>query len=133
MGVVQGEVLSVSPLQIRVANDEKLILGENVLSVPQRLTKYTVTADISMGEGSVTGETQSGEGLHSHGPSGEHTQYQGSGAHSHTNEGAHTHALTSLAATGIKITIDNSLKEGDMVYLLAFNNNKLYHVLDKVV
>jgi hypothetical protein len=36
--------------------------------------------------------TKSGQGQHPHGPSGEHSQYQGSGSHSHpSSEGAHNH------------------------------------------
>lgn len=33
------------------------------------------------------------DGLHSHGPSGEHQQSQYNGTHSHTNEGPHSHVV----------------------------------------
>lgn len=43
-----------------------------------------------------TGEqltTTANDGLHSHGPSGGHSQAQYDGVHSHTNEGPHTHEV----------------------------------------
>lgn len=33
------------------------------------------------------------DGLHSHGPSGSHSQREGDGTHSHTNEGPHVHVV----------------------------------------
>lgn len=38
----------------------------------------------------------------------------------------------SLSVNGEKVKIDNSLKSGDKVHLLSFNNGKKYFVLDKV-
>jgi hypothetical protein len=37
-----------------------------------------------------------------------------------------------LSVNGDKVKIDNSLKSGNKVHLLSFNNGKKYFVLDKV-
>lgn len=44
VGVVEGIVTSVSPLQVTLANDAKMVLGENTVIVPRRFTDYTVMA-----------------------------------------------------------------------------------------
>ena len=45
-GVVEGTVVQEAPLQVALANDAKLVLGENALIVPQHLTDHAITADI---------------------------------------------------------------------------------------
>ena len=50
--------------------------------------------------------------------SGEHSQYTGNGAHSHTN---------------VQMSVNNALKVGDVVYMLALGGGKQYLVIDKVV
>ncbi|MGN0621130.1 MAG: hypothetical protein ACI4I9_04610 [Porcipelethomonas sp.] len=40
--LVQGEVISSSPLKIKVYNDDKLVLGERVLVVPGRIGVLSV-------------------------------------------------------------------------------------------
>lgn len=49
--LINGEVMSTSPLKIKLKNDDKLILPEGAFIVPQHLKVYTVTADITGGEG----------------------------------------------------------------------------------
>lgn len=55
-----------------------------------------------------------------------------SGTVSVSMTGAHSHGISSLSIEGA-ITIDNSLKVGDKVYMLAVSDSKLYYVLDKAV
>ena len=55
-----------------------------------------------------------------------------SGTVSVSMTGAHSHGISSLTIEGT-ITIDNSLKVGDKVYMLAVSESKLYYVLDKAV
>lgn len=62
--LVQGKVISVSPLKIQIANDEKLIIGPAATVIPKHLTTHTVKVSIP--------------------DSGGHSQYAGSGVHSHT-------------------------------------------------
>lgn len=52
--VVVGTVTSVSPIEIKVANDAKLILTESNVYVPKHLTNYTVSIKIS---GSIDGHS----------------------------------------------------------------------------
>lgn len=47
--------------------------------------------------------------------------------------GAHSHGISSFSIEGATITIDDSLKIGDKVYMLAVSDSKLYYVLDKAV
>lgn len=51
--VVQGTVISGSPIKISLVNDAKVILTSTDLIVPQHLSSYSVSADIS--GGSVSG------------------------------------------------------------------------------
>ena len=142
-GVVQGTVKSVSPLEITVEGDDKLVLTSTTLIVPRHLTNHTLTVDISGGtvnaptdskthSHSTNGSTDSNS--HSHSLSGS----TGSDSHSHTTSGmtdsdTHAHALVSFAVTGATMTVYNALKVGDKVHLLSFNAGKQYYVLDKVV
>lgn len=45
--VVVGTVTSVNPIEIKVANDAKLILTDSNVYVPKHLTNYTVSIKIS--------------------------------------------------------------------------------------
>lgn len=62
--LVQGTVLSVSPLKIQIANDDKLIIGAAATVIPRHLTNHTVKVTIP--------------------DSGGHSQFAGNGIHSHT-------------------------------------------------
>ena len=62
--LLQGTVISTSPLKIQIANDSKLIIGAAITVVPKHLTTHTVKVTIPA--------------------SGGHSQYEGSGVHSHT-------------------------------------------------
>lgn len=158
-GVVQGTVTSVSPLNIKIEGDDKLVLTETTLIVPRHLTNHTVMLDISGGtinaptdskthSHEVSGNTDNnshshllsgstgngGDPSHSHGLSGS----TGSDNHSHSvsgtsNSDTHSHALVSFAVAGATMTVYNALKVGDKVHLLSFNAGKQYYVLDKVV
>lgn len=126
-GVVEGKVTSANPLTVTLANDSKMVLSENSLIVPKHLTDYTTTADIS--GGSLTGNTTtSGSHTHDEGTHEGHTD--GDGSHTH-NGGKHSHNLSSFSVSGASITIHNSLKQGETVYLLAFNNGKKFYILDR--
>lgn len=101
--LMQGTVISASPLKIQMANDEKLIVNERITVVPWHLTNYTTTCSFAKGEkGSVYGPDTRGD------------------------------RLTDLTFSG-SITMYNALKTGDKVYVLSLNNGKLYYVLDRVV
>ncbi len=61
--VTQGTVVSANPLQIQMANDEKLVVGSSICYVPQHLTDYQVSVDLA--DGTLTASTdESGEHKH---------------------------------------------------------------------
>ena len=76
MGVIRGKVISASPLEIQVLNDDKLILRANNICLPRHLTTHQTIVDIVLGLGESAGTidsgTAEGEGTHPHGESGEH-------------------------------------------------------------
>ncbi|MCL1859030.1 MAG: DUF2577 family protein [Oscillospiraceae bacterium] len=96
MGIIKGKVISDNPLEIQILNDEKLILRKNNICLPKHLTNYTVTVDITLGEGESAGtlesSTKTGQGTHPHGSSGEHPHSEGT--HPHGDSGGHEHILS---------------------------------------
>lgn len=133
MAVVQGKVISASPLKIQVINDEKLILEQNIICLPRHLSTYKTTVDIVLGDGTINSVTRSGQGTHPHGSSGEHGGHTGgTGAHAHPDsEGAHIHNVATFNIFGATMTVYNGLKVGDLVYILSFNHGKKYYILDR--
>ena len=87
--IVIGKVNKVSPLEIQVVNDAKLVVTDSNTFVPKHLTNYSVSIHIS---GSIDG-----------------------------------HSIGTRSCT-----VNNALKKGDEVYMLAYNNGAMYFVLDKV-
>jgi len=105
MEIIQGRVVSASPLKIQAINDDKLILTENIICLPRHLSTYKTTVDISLGSGAINSVTGSDNG--------------------------HTHSLVTYAITGASMTVYNGLKAGDTVYILSFNHRKKYYILDR--
>lgn len=101
-GVIEGKVMGTSPLSVTLVNDTKMCLSANSLVVPQHLTSYTVGATFKV---SATGDTTTVED--------------------------HYHKLDNFQLNKGSITIDNSLKTGDVVYLLQFNGGKKFYILDR--
>lgn len=120
--VMQGVVTSASPIKIQVVNNEKLVLGANILIVPKHLTDYIATIDISIGKGSISSLTKGGQGKHGH-PKDSILE----------TEGEHVHNLSTFSLAGASMTVKNALKVGEKVHILSFNNGKKYYVLDRVV
>jgi len=118
--VVEGTVVSGSPLKIRIENDDKLVVSGSVVIVPWHLTDYKTTVDVVLGGGSISSQTYV-DGSHSH------TCSPGS-----TGETPHQHALQSFNIYGATMTVYNALKTGEKVWLLKFNTGKKYFVLDRV-
>lgn len=133
MEVLQGTVISASPLKIQVVNDEKLVLTENIISLPRHLSDYTTTIDIQLGKGTINSVTRSGQGTHPHGSSGQHGGHTGGdGSHSHPDsEGAHVHNVATFNIYGATITVYNALKVGETVYILSYNHGKKYYIFDR--
>lgn len=102
--VLQGVVISASPLRIQIVNDEKLVIGPNITYVPRHLTDYSTTVTVSW-------ETNRASG--------------GSGEDSFAS---HSHSITGRKG----ITVHNSLQPGEKVHVLSFNHGKQYYVLDRV-
>lgn len=105
--LMQGTVISASPLKIQITNDEKLILNERIAIVPWHLTDYTTQATFTVGGGALDAQTNLVDG--------------------------HTHQLETYTLTKGTLTVHNALKVGEKVHVLSLNNGKKYCVLDRVV
>lgn len=103
ISIIQGKVISISPLKIQAINDEKLLIYQNIIFVPRHLTDYTINCELSIG--------------------GEHAYIRGS-----TSEGS---SLTSFSFGG-NILLHNALKVDDVVHMLSINHGKQYYILDRV-
>ena len=100
--VLQGTVLSASPLTIQISS--KIILDEDFLIVPQHLTNYKVPVDVDW-------ETESK-----------------SGGSAEAAFASHTHDIKGT----FQMTIRNALKEDDTVLLLRQNGGQNFIVLDRI-
>lgn len=130
--VCYGEVISASPLKIRV--DQKITLDSNQLVLTRNVTNYTVDMTVNTSTESAlainTGHTHSFNGA---------TQNGGTDAHTHaytgtTQTGGAQNLEHSHAFTGRKTyTVCNGLKNGDSVLLLRVQGGQQYVVIDKVV
>ena len=134
MSIIQGKVIAEKPLEIQVIGDEKLVLHENIMVIPRRFTDYEVKVDMELNDGEIESKTKPGQGMHAHGPSGAHGQYSGNGIHSHpAGEGEHQHELETFSIRKAKMKVYNSLKTGEVVYILSYNHGKKYLLLDREV
>lgn len=115
--IMQGIVISASPLKIQMVNDEKLIINERITIVPRHLSDYTTEATFTVGKGTLTSQTKN-DGSH--------------GGHDGGN-GTHINHLDTFTLSHGTLTVYNALKKDDVVYVLAVNNGKLYYVFDRVV
>ena len=122
--IIEGVVVKTDPLSIQVVNNPKMVVTGLNLILPKHLTDYQSMCTIALCESPIlTGET-SMENEHSHSnPEGGSTGLQS----------AHKHLLNKFALTEATITVHNSLKINQRVYMLRFDGGKLYYVLDRVV
>lgn len=160
--LAQGTVLSANPLQIQMSNDEKLIIGSSICYVPQHLTDYQVSVDLSGGsltastdetgehkhDISITVETQTQTSVTGGEQGGEEGEGEGDGSSPAVpsvdvsvsatatgdikNAGRHSHTVNELSVTKGTLTIYNALKAGDRVHVLSYNGGKQYFVLGRV-
>lgn len=104
VSVIQGKVISASPLKVQAVNDEKLTIFQNSLFVPRHLTDYQTEVTVSW-------ETEDKGG--------------GSGEASYET---HRHQIAGRK----KIIVHNALKAGETVHLLSLNHGKQYYILDRI-
>lgn len=102
--LLQGTVISTSPLQIQAANDEKLIIGPSNLFIPRCLTDYTT-------EVTVDWRTENRAG--------------GAGDPAFAS---HNHDITGRKS----IKVHNALKVGEKVHMVSFAHGKQYYALERV-
>lgn len=102
--VVLGIVKSTDPLSVQVLNDEKLLLNESILYVPEHLKDFET--EMTLIEWST--ESRAGGG--------------GEAAFA-----SHNHDITGRK----KVIIHNALKTGDQVHLLSFAKGKQYFILGR--
>ncbi len=105
--LLEGTVISESPLQIQIANDSKLIISEAITIVPRHLTKYKTTLDIKFSGDTVLDSTTEVNSLH-------------------------THKLKDFNIFNAELTVHNELKKGEKVHVLALNHGKKFYVMDRV-
>jgi len=131
MDIIQGVVISESPIKIQVIGDEKLILTENIICLPRHLTDYKTTVDIMASGDTIGGESQTAlSGGHTH-TGGEHEGHQNNGGtHIHSG-GEHSHGIDVFNIKGAKMTVHNALKKSDIVFILSFNRGAKYYILDR--
>lgn len=71
-----------------------LSLTTNLFPLPIPVNDYLICRSISHNPTEELTATNGTDGNHPHGPSGEHSQYQGNGTHGHPDtEGAHIHTI----------------------------------------
>lgn len=103
--VILGQVKSTSPLSVQVLNDEKLLLNESILYVPEHLKDYQTEMTL------IEWKTEEKSG------GGGEAAFE---SHDHDIKGRK------------KVIIHNALKTGDMVHLLSFAKGKQYFILGRV-
>ena len=104
VSLLQGVVISKSPIRVQIIGDEKLILGVNSLYIPEHLTDREIEIEIEEWET----ENKSGG-----------TGESAFASHSHNIEGKK------------KLTVKGALKTGDTVYILSLNRGRQYYILDR--
>ena len=103
IGLVEGVVVSISPLSVQIVNNPKMVVSGANLVVPHHLTNYDTTCTIAP----CVPPVLSGE--------------------------AGSVPLSGFGLQNAAITIYNALKIDDRVNMLRFNGGKQYYVLDRVV
>ena len=95
--VIQGRMQqsSVQPPIIDIGQiNGDFSLTTNLFPLPIPVSDYLICRSISYNPNVNLIITNGIDGIHPHGPSGQHAQYQGNGQHSHPDtEGAHTHSI----------------------------------------
>ncbi len=105
--LVQGKVISTSPLKIQILNDSKLVVSERITVIPRHLTDYETEMDIVWGgETSISSNT--------------------------TTADAHAHKLLDFNIYKAKAVVRNALKVGELVHIIVMQSGKKYYVLDRV-
>ncbi len=112
--LLQGIVISESPLKIQAMNDSKLIITAVSAIIPWHLTDYETTVDLE--------ETESSPIIHA--ATSKDIISKVASLHAHENEKFKIYKL--------KIKVYNSLKKGEKVHILAVQNGKKYFILDRV-
>ncbi len=112
--LLQGVVISESPLKIQAVNDSKLIITQVSAIIPWHLTDYETTVDLEETENSPIIHAATSKDIVSETVS----------LHSHKNEKFKIYKL--------KVKVYNALKKGEMVHILAVQNGKKYFILDRV-
>ena len=122
-----GTVISISPLKVQLASN--LILTDKFLKVPKSLTDYTMQV-------SMNWSTDSANIDHTHNVdySDKYTALGDTENKSTVTKQMNSKATHSHSVVGTKeITIHNSLKIGDKVYLAMCQGGQDFIIIDKVV
>jgi hypothetical protein len=123
LDIVEGEVISAAPLKIKLVNNEKMILDKDIMVIPRHLTDYSASVDITLPAEAILTSVTKTAGDHFHSAPGGST----------STDGNHTHTLDTFSIQGAQMTVHNSLKKGERVYILSFNRGKQYYIMDRVM
>ncbi len=110
IGLVEGIVVSTAPLSIQIVNNPKMVVSGSLLIIPRHLTDYQTK--ISFDNPGIKNVVK---------------------PYSMDDEAGNDYKLTFQEAVQNEVTVYNSLKMGEKVYMLRFAGGKQYYVLDRVV
>ncbi len=106
--LLQGIVISESPLKIQAVNDSKLIITDISAIIPRHLTDYETAVNLEKNVGTPVLDVIIGENI---------------SLDTHENGKVYQQ---------LKFKVRNSLKKGEKVHILAVQNGKKYFILGRV-
>lgn len=111
MELHEGVVVSPDPLQIKLVNNEKMVLDKDILVVPEHLTDHSIEVSLQVGSDKATLD------LDTQALPENYTGY----------------FMKNLNLPKGILTLKNHLVKDEKVMLLSYNNGKMYYILDRVV
>lgn len=123
VAILFGTITGVKPVVLKIDNQ---VYGSDFVVIPQHLTDYKVSVNVS---GGFSGKTSSTTHTHSGGQHDGHTD--GTGEHTHSG-GSHSHEISSFSMSGSVMTVHNALKVGDKVIVARQNGGQKFVILDRI-
>lgn len=102
--IVEGTIISSTPLQLRLKDDPKLIIPSEFITVPERLKNHSRTVDLSAGN--INAEM------------------------AEEGEPEHTHLIKSLSLSNAQLVFNDGLKTGDKVMVAV--SGQSFFILDRI-
>lgn len=106
VALIECVVVSENPINLRLGDDSRMILPENALIIPERLTRHKRNVNIV---GTNINTDMTTEGYTSH-----------------------THDVNSMEVTGAEIEFTDELKKGEKVMVAAVQGGQSFFIIDRV-